>query len=100
MVAPNGDPGPAQQAVEAALYQAAGIPLIDTANGTGTNDSAVHHNDGPELGIGLPGPAPGSAVQIAAQRFAALSDAERHAWLATHLNQLASGQITTLGELP
>jgi hypothetical protein len=97
LVAPHGNPGPAQRAVEAALYQATGIPLTNGSS-TGTAGSSGHHV-GADPGIEVPGPTPGSAVQIAAQRFAALSATERHAWLTANLGRLSSGQ-TTLEELP
>lgn len=53
----------------------------------------------PELTNDTLGP-PGSAAAVAAiGRFAALSAAERHAWLAGHLGALRAGRIT-LEELP
>jgi hypothetical protein len=80
---------PAQQAVQAALLQGAGVPfaaqprLVDAAwNGPG------------------PPPAPaGAPVYAAARRLAALPSAARHAWLAAHLAALRSGRLT-LGQLP
>jgi hypothetical protein len=68
----GGSRTPAQQAVGAALLKASGMPL------TG---------------------APGSPVYAAARRFAALSPAARHAWLAAHLSALRAGHIS-MGELP
>ncbi|HEY2269560.1 MAG TPA: hypothetical protein VGI96_43555 [Streptosporangiaceae bacterium] len=44
-------------------------------------------------------PAPGSPAARAARRFAALTPAARHDWLAHHLAALRAGQIT-LAELP
>jgi len=80
IVAPNGNPGPAQQAVERALIQkAAGAP--------------ADPNQDPST------PPPTAAVAAAAQRFAALPSAQSHAWLVADLDQLRSGQIT-LEELP
>jgi hypothetical protein len=80
---------PAQQAVQAALLQGAGVPfaaqpkLVDAAW------------NGPQ-----PAPAPaGGPVYAAARRLAALPAAARHAWLAAHLGALRSGQLT-LGQLP
>jgi hypothetical protein len=67
----------AQQAIQAALAQVAGVPP----------DSLV-----PPL-------PPGSPADAAAKRFAALPAAARHAWLVDHLTALRAGQIT-LGELP
>jgi hypothetical protein len=45
------------------------------------------------------GMAPGTPDSAAAQRFAALSAAARHAWLVEHLAALRAGQIT-LAQLP
>ncbi len=44
-------------------------------------------------------PAPGSPAALAARRFAALTPAARHDWLADHLTALRAGQIS-LAELP
>ena len=75
VIAPNGTPGPVQQAVELALLQNAGaVAPPKTAS-------------------------PGSDVAAAAKRFAALPSAQTHAWLVAHLDSLRAGQIT-LGELP
>jgi hypothetical protein len=75
---------PAQQAVQAALLDGAGVPLPLVSK---------------ELDIaGLPGNAAGP-VYAAAQRLAALPPAARHAWLAAHLAALRSGQLT-LKDLP
>jgi hypothetical protein len=43
--------------------------------------------------------APGSPAGLAARRFAALTPAARHDWLAQHLTALRAGQIS-LTELP
>jgi hypothetical protein len=69
---------PAQQAVQAALLDGAGIPLPLVSK---------------ELGLS-PGP-----VYAAARRLAALPPVARHAWLAAHLAALRSGQLT-LKDLP
>jgi hypothetical protein len=45
------------------------------------------------------GPAPSTAQHAAVGRFAALSAAQRHGWLATHLAALRAGRIT-LSEIP
>ncbi len=76
---------PAQQAVEAALLEEAGVPLVSTSN----------------LPSGPPvyGPAPGTPAYTAAQRLAALSPSARHAWLATHLVALQAGKVT-LAQIP
>jgi hypothetical protein len=83
VIAPNGDPDAAQQAVELALVQRAGG---SEGEGQGPLASA-------------PTPAPTPAVAAAAARFAALPPSQSHAWLVTHLSQLRAGQITP-GELP
>ena len=68
----SGNLGPAQQAVMSALLTAVGVP------------AQAQNLDGP--------PAP--QVAAAANRFAALSPATRHAWLAAHLTALRAGHIT------
>jgi hypothetical protein len=73
----------AQQAVEAALLKASGLPLLPASAFDGGNAPAV----------GVPGPSPGTPVYAAAMRFAALTAAARHAWLATHLTALRSGHL-------
>jgi len=80
----SGGGSPAQQAVAAALLKAANVPLPP-----------------PGVGPPIPGqmPASGSPAYAAAQRFAALPPATRHAWLATHLPALRAGQIS-LTQLP
>jgi len=65
---------PAQQAIRAALLQAAGLSLALVVQGTG----------------GLP-----ASAHAAAVRFAALTPATRHAWLKSHLVALAASRITT-----
>jgi hypothetical protein len=44
-------------------------------------------------------PEPGSPAERAAKRFAALSPAARHAWLARHLAALQAGRVS-LAQLP
>jgi hypothetical protein len=89
-VAPSGVPEtPAQQAVEAALLQRAGIPFADQ----------------PKLeAIAEPGPAPEKAtatgpVYDAAQRLAALPTTAQQAWLATHMADVRAG-VLTLAQMP
>jgi hypothetical protein len=77
----------AQQAVRAGMLIAAGVRLV--APGQRMD----------ERGVTARGPAPGTAVYRAAQRFAALPGAARLAWLRAHLRGLRAGRIT-LGELP
>lgn len=74
---------PAQQAAEAGLLRAAGLPVAQLAS----------------MGSVYKPPAPGSPVYAAATRFAALPAAARHAWLLAHLAALRAGQIT-LEQLP
>jgi hypothetical protein len=77
---PAGHGNGAQQAVAAALLKAGGVLLA-----------------GP--GLRVPGPAPGTPAYAAAERFAALPAAARHAWLAAHQAALRAGHMT-LAELP
>jgi hypothetical protein len=74
----SGGGSPAQQAVAAGLLTAANVPMPP-----------------PGGGPSLPGemPAPGSPANAAAQRFAALPAATRHAWLAAHLSALRAGTV-------
>jgi len=80
---------PAQQAVEAALLQRAGIPFADQ----------------PKLeAIAEPGPAPEKATAIgpvydAAQRLLALPPTAQQAWLTAHVADVRSGVIT-LAQMP
>jgi len=69
----SGTLGPAQQAVVSALLTAAGVSAQAQA---------------------LNGPPPPPAVTAAADRFAAMERAARHAWLAAHLTALRAGHIT------
>lgn len=84
---PGGTGDPAQQAVQAGLLIAAGVPLSAQPDLL--------------LASALPGPAPDvyAAVTAAARRFAALSAARRHAWLSAGLPALRAGHIT-LEQLP
>ncbi len=83
---------PAQQAVQAALLDRAGLPFAaqpQFLGMTGLSGSGVK---------GGPAP-PAKQVIAAARRLAALPAATRHAWLATHLSALRAGQLT-LAQLP
>jgi hypothetical protein len=87
---------PAQQVVQAALLQGAGVPF-----GAQPKMLAIDGLPTPPPGPGLadgPGPARGP-VYTAARQFALLPAATRHAWLAAHLGALRSGQLT-LAKLP
>jgi hypothetical protein len=89
----DGSGSAAQQAVQAALLQEAGIPF---AAQPGLLANAENF-PGP-----APGTAPGSAtgpVYAAAGRLATGPAAARHAWLAAHLAALRAGRLT-LQELP
>src|SRR5258708_21679061 len=84
---------PAQQAVVAALVTAVGSPTPQAvqmgemgANGANTGPSATQI-------------AAARQVAAAESRFAALSPAARHAWLAAHLPALRAGHVT-LAQLP
>jgi hypothetical protein len=94
----------AQQAVQAALLQGAGLPFA-------TQPILLAHLGLPSWAVPTmreqareqgsehaPSRATGP-VYTAARRFAALPPTTRHAWLAAHLGALRSGQLT-LGELP
>jgi hypothetical protein len=67
----------AQQAIEAALGQVAGVPP----------------------GSGVPPLTSGQPYYAAAKRFAELPAAARHAWLVDHLTALRAGRIA-LSEIP
>jgi hypothetical protein len=102
-----GDQSPAQDAVAAGLLTAAG--LRDQAAGPGDQatrpgDQAARPGDQAARPGGLdagwpPDVTPGTPAYAAAQRFAALPAAARHAWLVRHLTALRAGQIT-LAQLP
>jgi len=95
----NGAGTPAQQAVQAALLQGAGMPFAaqpKALSGYGLPSWALT-TDLPGSADG-PGPATGP-VYAAARRLAALSPAARHAWLASHLAALRAGRLT-LAQLP
>jgi hypothetical protein len=72
---------PAQQAVQAALLTRASAPPAA------------------QIGLTIFSQAPSPQVRAAAERFAALPAAVRHAWLAAHLAALRSG-LLSLAQLP
>jgi hypothetical protein len=82
---------PAQQAVQAALLQGAGMPFAAQPKALVIVGLAMAGPNGPE-------PAKGP-VYAAARRFAARPAAARRAWLVAHLGALRAGQVT-LGQLP
>jgi hypothetical protein len=103
-VAGNGAGTAAQQAMQAALLQHAGLPFA--AQPQALEIFALPNWEGADLqGLvvgseSATGPgSPGGPVYAAARRFAALPAATRHAWLAAHLAALRSGQLTP-GQLP
>jgi hypothetical protein len=94
----------AQQAVQAALLQHAGMPfavqlqaltIFGLPNWAGENLQGLIGGSA----SGNPAQPPAGPVYVAARRFAALPAAARHTWLAAHLAALRSGQLT-LGQLP
>jgi hypothetical protein len=95
----------AQQAVQAALLQGAGVPFAAQPKvlaGSGLPSWARATGQVPPTGHGSaaghgPGPARGP-VYAAAHQLAALP-AARHAWLASHLAALRAGHLT-LAQLP
>jgi hypothetical protein len=94
LVTPGRSPGnPAQQAVQAALLQHAGIPLAAQPNALGDTPWPLPFAN-PNVAARYPPP-----IAAAARRFAALPAAARHAWLAGHLAALRAGQLTP-GQLP
>ena len=96
----NGAGTAAQQAVQAALLQHAGIPLAAQFRQVLTIFGLPRWAQEDLQGLApVSGPAPGGPVYAAARRFAALPAAARHAWLAAHLAALRSGQLT-LEQLP
>ncbi len=85
----GGGPGnPAQQVVQAALLEDAGTPLAAQPNVLGFSPWALP-DSGPRSATSYP-----PQLAAAAQRFAALPSAARHAWLAAHLGALRAGHIT------
>ena len=91
---------PAQNAVAAGLMLAAGQGRLNTyqlAIEPSRRGLPVAPG-GPDLGQS-PGVAPGTPAYAAAERFAALPAATRHAWLTGHLTALRAGRVT-LAQLP
>jgi hypothetical protein len=91
----GGSGSAAQQAVQAALLQGAGIPF---AKQPGLLANAENFPGSRQATPGGPGEATGP-VYTAARRLASLRAATRHAWLAAHLPALRAGQLT-LQDLP
>jgi hypothetical protein len=109
MGAGNGAGTPAQEAVQAALLQDAGVPLaaqpgvlslVGGLQWAQATLGALTGGPGSASGPSASGPgSPSGPVYAAARRLAALPAAARHAWLAAHLAALRSGRLT-LGQLP
>ncbi len=103
-VGAGSSPGsPAQQAVQAALLQDAGVPFTaqpPLLNMVGTPQwgRAAALRLAPSESERGPGPLTGP-VYAAARRFAVLTPAARDAWLSAHLAALRAGQLT-LKDLP
>jgi hypothetical protein len=89
----GGSGTPAQQVIQAAILQDAGTPLAAQPHVLGFSPWAL-----PDSGPHQAGSYP-PQLSAAAQRFAALPAAARHAWLAAHLGALRAGHITP-GQLP
>jgi hypothetical protein len=94
----NGIGTPAQQAVQAALLQGAGLPIAAQPNVLGSVGL-------PSWALATGGPAPTEPrpatgpIYAAARRFAAMPAGARQAWLAAHLAALRAGHLT-LAQLP
>jgi hypothetical protein len=76
----------AQQAVEDALLAGVGSPPLGASAGHTASNGKLSE-------------ATLADIEVAAQRFGALSASARHAWLATHLTALRAGAVT-LAQLP
>jgi hypothetical protein len=97
IVLPNQLPGPNMTIAESAdtVRTNTGSDIVASVVGTGSDaqravTAAI---------LGASDGASGSAVGLAAQRFSALPDTARHAWLAAHVTDLRAGRIT-LEQLP
>jgi hypothetical protein len=88
---------PAQQAVEAALLQDAGVPI--PSQPSLRTMTGVPNWAGPADGTANGPPPATGPVYGAARRFAALPAASRHTWLTIHLAALRAGRLT-LAQLP
>jgi hypothetical protein len=89
---------PAQQAVQAALLQGAGIPFAAQPKLLGIAGLAPPPG-GPAAGAGREAGPASKTVYAAARRLAALPPAARRDWLTAHLAALRPGQLT-LAQLP
>jgi hypothetical protein len=89
----------AQQAVQAALLQGAGLPFAAQPKVLGIIGVAPPPPGAPGPGAGHDAGKGSKPVDAAAQRLAAWPAAARRAWLTAHLAALRSGQLT-LAQLP
>jgi hypothetical protein len=87
----------AQQAVAAGLVKAAGVSLATPGGPPGPGRQDPEGQGKVQLAGMMP--TPGSPAYAAAQRFAALPAAARHAWLAAHLPALRAGHVS-LAQVP
>jgi hypothetical protein len=88
----------AQQAVQAAMLQQAGLPFAAQLQALTILGLPLWAQEGLQ-GLAAGQGSSAGAVYAAARRFTALPAAAQHAWLATHLAALRSGQLT-LAQLP
>jgi hypothetical protein len=90
----------AQNSVATALMIAAGLRRLDALYqpSSGAGARLPTGPGGPEVSPS-PGVAPGAPAYAAAERFAALPAAVRHAWLTRHLAALRAGRLT-LAQIP
>jgi hypothetical protein len=88
---------PAQQAVEAALLQDAGVPIASQPLLQATEGLPSWARPARDSAAGPPSAT--GPVYGAARRFAALPAATRHTWLNAHVVALRAGQLT-LAQLP
>jgi len=92
----------AQNAVATGVMMAAGLRRLDAYQLPSAQRNPASQPppgpDGPDPSL-APDVAPGTPAYAAAERFAALPAATRHAWLVAHLAALRAGQLT-LAQLP
>ena len=114
-----GQPGGTSAQFAANLAESVGLRLASDVTVGGTGRTAAHRPSQAELAViagsvrfppsvesrdlaplyGQLLPQPGSPADLAGRRFAALSPAAKHAWLAQHLTALRAGRVT-LAQMP
>jgi hypothetical protein len=94
----NGAGTQAQQAVQAALMQGAGVAFARQPRALAIAGLPLSAPANGHLSPHGPGPT-GGPIYAAARRFAALPATTRRAWLSTHLAALRAGQLT-LAQVP